>query len=188
MKRREIVKYTALATGAALSAPLISSILSGCNTEVASQTDGFKPVFFKSEDFERVTDLVDVILPRTDSPSATEVGVHRMIDHMVGKAYKVDAQSNYRKGYNALASYLKSNRYDDKDGNEKQGILSGLLRSNSAADAEAKEGLNNLRNQTIAYYLTTEEVGTKFLNYLPVPGTWEPCVSVADLGGKAWAI
>ena len=46
----------------------------------------------------------------------------------------------------------------------------------------------NFKQQTVAYYLSTEEVATKFLTYLPVPGKYEACITVEEAGGKAWAL
>ncbi len=47
---------------------------------------------------------------------------------------------------------------------------------------------NQLRQQTISYYLSSEEICTNYLNYLPVPGKYEPCITLEEAGGKAWAI
>ena len=44
MNRREILQYTAWATGAAVGAPLLSVVLSGCQTEPAA-TEG-NPIAF----------------------------------------------------------------------------------------------------------------------------------------------
>lgn len=50
------------------------------------------------------------------------------------------------------------------------------------------ESYRHIRQQTIAYFLSTEEICMNHLNYLPVPGKYEACISLASVGGKAWAI
>ncbi len=197
MKRRDVLKYTALITGAAISLPLSSSLLSGCQSGETPPIDDYKSIFFNTDEFSVLKNLVDLILPKTDSPSATGVGVHRTIDTMLGKVYKTDAQADYRKGFDALLHYLSPN----SKGTEQD--LSKFLKMNESKQVEMLQQLNqsdkeelkivkeaflNLRQQTIAYYLSTEEIGKNHLTYLPVPGTYEACISLEDAGGKAWAI
>ena len=78
-----------------MGAPLISTILSGCQETVTA--DSGELIFFNREDFNLVTQIVDAILPETDSPSATEVGVHYLIDKMVGEVYSPEDQKSIKK-------------------------------------------------------------------------------------------
>ena len=73
MKRRDLLKYTALATGAAVSAPLASVLLSGCKPDIVANDLDYELKFFDEEQLALVRQLVDVILPKTASPSASEV-------------------------------------------------------------------------------------------------------------------
>ena len=181
MKRREIIKYAAYATGAAISAPLALSILSGCKTDEVRGID--KLHFFNAEEFSLIETIVDVILPKTDSPSATEVGVHYMIDSMVGTVYNAEDKGDYRKGFDGLFQYLKETKFQDGNSESQLAALKKLGDS-----AEHQKAFNDLKQQTIAYYLTTEEVGTKFLTYLPVPGKYQPCISLEEAGGKKYTL
>ena len=190
MNRRKILKYVAYATGAAVAAPLANSLLVSCQSGTTSTavdaTSGLS--FFKPKEFSTIQEMVDIILPKTDSPSATDVGVHHMIDHMVGKAYRPEARKEYQDKFAALFNYLGQKGYSDLDGTGKMDVLINLDKSTDEALEDARSGYVNLKQQTIAYYLTSEEIGTKFLNYLPVPGEYEPCISLEEAGGKAWAL
>ena len=73
------------------------------------------------------------------------------------------------------------------DQNEGVQLLSDLELSQNDDVANAKMAFKELKQQVIAYYLNTEEVGTEFLNYLPIPGEYQPCISVEDVNNKAWA-
>jgi hypothetical protein len=189
MKRREILKYTAWATGAAVSAPLMSTLITGCKTEGGSASANDALSFFSDDEFDTLMQVIDTILPKTDSPSATEVGVHETIDHMVGNVYNDEDRAAYRKGSNALLSYLnEGGLFGKKSSAEKLEILNHLEDNSSSTSAEIKAAYMHLKQQAIAYYLTTEEIGTKFLNYLPVPGAYNGCISLAEAGGKAWAL
>lgn len=180
MERREVLRLVSLATGAAISAPLLGSLLSSCKTDIKKDDLDYALQFFSKEEFAKIKSLVNTILPKTDSPSATDVGVHQVIDTMVGNVYSERRQKSYTERFNALVSYL------DTSSENELAALQNL--SKSSENEDAKRAFLNLKQQTIAYYLTTEEIGKNYLNYLPVPGEYEPCISLEEVGGKAWAL
>ncbi|HMC01463.1 MAG TPA: gluconate 2-dehydrogenase subunit 3 family protein, partial [Flavobacteriaceae bacterium] len=137
--------------------------------------------FFNDEGFSLIKNLVDTILPRTDSPSATDVGVHQMIDTIVGKVYTKEQQQNFTKRFSSLKSYLgNSKNYTES--------LQELLNPSEENNKLAQEALLDLKQQTVLYYLNTKEISTTYLNYLPVPGKYKACISLEEVDGKAWAL
>ena len=177
-------------SGAVIAAPLAMSLLSGCKTDSASTTVDFQPSFFDEDSFKFVNTIVDIIIPKTDSPSATEAGVPAIIDHMVDKVYTKDQQQEYKAGFNKLKAHL----------NREEGFL--ILKptvqiamiqnledaqSNPSLKAE-REAYINLKQQTVAYFLSNEKISETYLNYLEVPGAYVGCISLEETGGKAWAI
>ena len=183
MKRRELLRYTAYATGATISAPLLSTLLSGCS-EVDS-TPGTQK-FFGNQDFAILKDLVDTILPKTDSPSASDVGVHYTIDAMVGSVYKEEDRIAYKKGFSWLVKHLGDGDFANLPSDEKVSLLQNIEKESDQEDV--KKAYVDLKQQAIAYYLSTEEVAKNYLNYLLVPGEYESCISLDEVGGKAWAL
>ncbi len=191
MNRREILKYTAFATGAAVSGSLASIILSGCGSDAAEKAlaDSYQAKFFAEGEMTQLRSLVDVILPKTDSPSATDVGVHKIMDSMVGEVYTAERQAEFRKGFTALTDYLNKAGFAGKPIAEQTQILKTLDAAKDDASLKAvRDAYLDVKQQSIAYYLSNAEIGTKYLNYLPVPGKYEACISVEEAGGKMWAI
>jgi len=183
MKRREILRYTALATGAAISASLLSSLLVGCQSEVVPATTAEELAFFSGTEFELVKTIADIILPKTDSPSATDVGVHDMIDQMVGKVYSEKEKTAYKTAFTALTKLVGK-----ATGNDLSTLVNQLNSKDQSTPEAARKGFTALKQQTIAYYLSSKEIGMNYLSYLPVPGDYEACISVEEAGGKAWAL
>lgn len=181
MNRREVLKRTAYLTGAALSAPLISAILSGCNVEETANATDYQPQFFQNEDFSRLTELVDLILPKTESPSASEVGVHHLIDRFVAEIYLPENQKAYQEGFSALKAHLTGVA-------NPLATLKQLESPETRADAETVAAYRELKQQTLAFYLSTETIAKTYLSYLPVPGAYQACIDLADVDGKAWAL
>ncbi len=191
MKRRDVLKYTAIATGTILSAPLISGILTGCRSEVA-EIDPYQPIFFKEQEFGIIKQLIDVILPKTDSPSASEVGVQNILDTMIGSVYEAADQQKWQANFSALLTKLNNDPEDETFKNVPKNItlknIEKLRLEEYENEIPVKAAIEDLRQQTIAYYLSTKEIGTKFLNYLPVPGQYQACITVEEMGGKAWTL
>lgn len=187
MKRREIIKYTSLATGAALGLPLMSALMTGCKTdEIVEAASDLK--LFSQIEMNSLKQVIDIILPKTDSPSASEVGVHTMIDHMLGYVLPAEQRENFKPQFDSLIGHLQSGGFFDATDEEKLSSLSEISKSKGGVSDDIQQGLLQLKQQTIAYYLSSEKVAENFLNYLPVPGNWEPCLSLEEAGGKKWAI
>lgn len=188
MNRRDILKYTAWVTGATVSAPLASVILSSCQAE---PTDNYELQFFTEEVFAIAKSMMDTILPRTDSPSATDVGVHRLIDKFVYEIYDVEKQADYSEAFLALSTHLMEQAgepFEELRQPKQLSALQALEQSEEETLSGMRTTLRNFKQQTIAFYLTTEEIGKNYLNYLPVPGAYEACISLEEAGGKAWTL
>ncbi len=193
MKRRNILKYTAILTGATVGAPILGTLISGCQSDNSIRRDNNQLHFFTRDEFSLVKELVDLIIPKTDSPSASELNIHKVIDSMVGMVYSDENKLEYQKGFRSLKNYLEKESgkkgFLNLESRDKLNLLLNLdLRVDDQILNEEQQAFLNLKQQTIAYYLSTEEIGKNYLNYLPVPGNYEACISLEEVGGKAWTL
>ncbi|MGF1669166.1 MAG: gluconate 2-dehydrogenase subunit 3 family protein [Balneolaceae bacterium] len=185
MNRREMLKYMAFLTGGAVSASFASVFLSGCSRPAEELSD---LLFFDSEQFKIVTLLTDTILPRTDSPSASDVNVHNTIDTMIGLVFDTTFKNKFTKQWADLENHLTAHNFRQLNQAERVELLRRLELNRISKTENARLAYVELKQQTIAYYLTTEEIGKNHLNYLPVPGGYEPCITLSDVENTAWAI
>lgn len=195
MNRRQILRYTAWLTGASVSAPLAGAVLSGCSrppgkagAAAGATADLPELHFFAPEPFRRVMAVADTILPRTDSPSASDVGVPATIDRMIGKVFDGDYRRDFRASWAELESYLEQHQFMASEQAERENILRRLELADDDRLANPRAVYLDVKQQVIAYYLSSEEIGENHLNYLPIPGDYDPCISVDDVDNKAWAI
>lgn len=212
MNRREILRYTAYATGFAISAPLASVLLTGCKADAEMMAPDFKPGFFNDAEYEYIVKMADTMLPKTDTPGAVEVGVPQMIDRAVGDVYSEEDQEKTRKGLQALMKKMDAANpggFSKLDADKALAYLQEQdLQYKTAApettmsgedvpqeemvesdEVSAKSAYFSLKSAIIGMYFQTEEVATTMLAYDPVPGEYIPCGSLQELtGGKAWAI
>ena len=86
IKRREAIKKTSLILGVGTLAPsLVSGILSGCKADKHRE---WTPQALSEANLSLVRAWIDIIIPETDTPSATQLLVHRFIECLgAGKAY-----------------------------------------------------------------------------------------------------
>lgn len=187
MNRRQMLKYTAFITGGAISAPFATAFLSSCSkpAQVGTASDLH---FFNPDQFKWITLLADTILPRTDSPSATDVNVHYIIDSMLGLVFEEEYKNDFMKQWVELENYLNRQNFLQLEPSMREKMLSELELGQENELSEVRQVFKEIKQQTIAYYLTTEEIGENYLNYNPIPGEYKPCISVEDVNHKAWAI
>ncbi len=188
MKRREVLKYVAYATGTAISSPLLTSFLSESTVDFFITDLNYKPAFFDEQEFMLLVHFADVILPKTDSPSASEVGVPGTIDSIISNVYSSDDQKSLRRKFSALDVYLKRKNFLKSDQNKKVEILKEIESGQQGTSGLIVQAYFDLKQQIIAYYLSSEEIGENYLNYLPVPGYYDPCITLESVNGKAWSI
>jgi hypothetical protein len=73
-------------------------------------------------------------------------------------------------------------------GRSATGISARGTTSPSVSPASAAGGrfFPLLREYTLLGYFTSERVGREVLHYDPVPGRWDPCVPLAEVGDRLW--
>lgn len=204
MTRREIIKRTALISGYALSASVIQGILSGCQAEGQPE---WVPQFFSEEQGRWLAEMGETILPQTaDSPGAKDVSVHEFIDLMVNHIFIPKDKENFKAGLDALnqramAAYGKA--VDQISADQRLEFLNKedaqakteleALEANPPAVVEGEAPYDKrpffiqFKQLVIAGYFTSEKVGTEVLAFDPIPGEFNGCIPLSDVG-KAWAI
>lgn len=191
MERRDILKFAASLTGSAIFSPLTLSLLSSTQRNAQALVSGAnavsKPAFFKQSTFNSLTQVMDVILPKTDTPSASDVNVHWIMDNMFNKVFKDGYRKNFLRNFAKLDHYLSAQGFKNASAAKQLAIIKTIEAFPRSEQNDVYRSYIDLKQQTISYYLATEEVAEKHLSYLPIPGKYTPCITVEEAGGKAWA-
>jgi hypothetical protein len=247
--RREALKRAGYALGFAISTPVISAVLNGCK---AKPDLAFKPAFFTEDQARLLGEVADIIIPRTDTPGAKDVGVPSFMDTFVKDCSTKEEQDDFLAGLKEFEDNAKSSMGDafldlepeqqveyvtkahaqaHEDNKKFDEIRRRLTGQDYIAEDLAKEFGNPETidgadvNQWMTYYPTAKftitrdsatnkikEVRRKFdrpfilavkeltvvgfftsqpgceqvLQYQAVPGSFNGCVPLADVG-KTWA-
>lgn len=215
MDRRKALRNMGLAMGYTVATPTLISLMQSCKSDPVME---WTPDFFSTEEGAVLTKLVDIILPKTDTPSASEVQVNLFIDRFINEVADKEQQEFTKM---AMGRFLEKatkaagkEKAGDLSSEELEKTLASTLKITKEAEvknmeavttyneaiAEGKEALlddevashafaNNLRGLTIMGYKTSEYVGEEVLAYLPVPGEYIGCGDLQELtGGKAWSL
>ncbi len=215
MDRRKALKNMGLAMGYTVATPTLISLMQSCKGEPAVV---WTPDFFTMDEGSAVTKLVDIILPKTDTPSASEVNVHLFIDKFANEVMEKEQQDFVRMSMNKFMDKVlaDSGKEQIKDittedlepvlaaalkvSNEDKVTNMKMINTYNKAVAAGEEAqlddtvsrfafADNLRGMTIWGYKTSEYVGEEVLAYLPVPGEYIGCADTQELtGGKAWSL
>lgn len=196
MNRRQVLQRVAYLMGGAVSAPAVLGLLNGCTPK---QEASWQPVFLTKEQGALVADIAEIIIPRTNTPGAKDVGVPAFIDSMLKDVYTQEDRDRYLTGLKA---------FDDAARTAHSKAFVALSKGQQTElvkkfhdEAVAVELAYDPRPATLQrpFILMTKELtllgffcsepgATQVLQYVAVPGGYQPCVPIAQAGnGKAWA-
>lgn len=185
-------------------------------TPSTSVATDWTPQFFTQEQADLVAELTDTLIPETSTPGAKSVNVHQYIDDELQNFYRPPEQYRFIQGLDniqarAQAAYGKTFQAGTTD--ERMEILRRLETEIKDEDERIKKekerikiqegGVKNddkslvdyypvpffkmLKEMTFRGYFTSEKVGKDVLAFDPVPGVYQGCVPLADVG-KLWSI
>lgn len=164
-----------------------------------------KPIRLKSNrysveliDFQPlIAHIAETIIPRTDSPGATDVGVADCVVKLIGDCESLEVQRSFvnwlemverdsAKKYGRSFSHCEYSqraailiRYEH---NEEQNSLVRKIRLRFLG----ADGMELMKKYTIISYCTSMEGATRALAYDYVPGVYHPCITMEE-GQKCWA-
>ncbi|WP_276389182.1 gluconate 2-dehydrogenase subunit 3 family protein [Eudoraea chungangensis] len=215
MERRNALKNIGLAFGYTVATPTLIGLVQSCQNE---KSITWTPSFFNKEQAIVLTQLVDILLPKTDTPSASELNVDVFIDRYANEVMDENEQEFIKMAFNAFnkealnsagkelaidlssedleASLAKTLKVDKQQKELNEEALEAYMEAKIKGEeivlddnVAAASFASNLRNITIWAYKTSEYIGEEVLAYLPVPGEYVPCGDLEELtGGKAWSI
>jgi len=180
--RREALRRAALMLGGALSSPVVAAVLAGCEARRAPAA-GWRPRVLSADQAEMVATIAEHVLPETDTPGARAVGVHRFIDAMVAESYAAEERQQFLtglEGVNDRARRVYGRAFLACTASDQLALLGEL-------DRTADPFFHSLKELTLVGYYTSEIGATRELHHVPVPGRYEGCAPLAQIG-RTWAV
>ncbi|PCJ93198.1 MAG: multidrug ABC transporter permease [Flavobacteriaceae bacterium] len=196
MDRRKALKNTAMLVGAALSTSTLSTLMQSCTEQ---NRLSWEPVFFDAEQAQNVSAMVDMILPKTDTPGALELHVDMFVDLMFEKTLSPEDKEHVMTGYArfvAICDEMYGTVFYKMNTTEKTAVLTKLGEETNhfvprvwGSKLEVQEPLDfyrRLKSFTLTGYFTSEEIGKNVLRFDPIPGGYNGCLPYN--GENIWTI
>ena len=171
--------------GAAISAPTISALMSGCKADPKAAATSNS--YLTAEQEALLNELCDLILPKTSTPSATEVGVPAFIHAVMQDCTSQAERDAFVAGLRQLDADAKG--FAQLSASEKTAFLKKIDTDARAAKDKAtptQAAWRKLKELTVVGYFTSEVGASEVLEYVPVPGRYEGCIPLTE-GQKAYA-
>jgi hypothetical protein len=182
LTRREAIKRAALMLGVAITPSLLTGVMQAQTAPAA----GSKAVYLTAQQSELAGAIAERILPRTDTPGALDVGVPAFIDLMYGKFMSAAEKTALVAGLAGVdASARKANQqaFTTLSAAQQDGVLKQIA---EFGEKNEKAFFHQIKELTVLGYFTSETVGKTVLHYDPVPGRFDGCVPLSEVGNKAW--
>lgn len=158
MNRRVVIKSLSAISLHALYPTVLASFLASC-AQGSAKEKGFD--FFSHEEALLVTEVIDLILPRTKTASASEVNVQHFLDQVFAVCLNPDQQKIIREGL----SRLKDNWGQSAD----KTVLLRSVDEKAFSGDDTAAWFRTLKQYTMIGFFTSKEGTTKAGDYQKIP-------------------
>ncbi len=208
MKRRQALKNIGLGAGIFIVGPSTLSLLQSCKNEPEYD---WQPTFLSASHGFALKQILDIILPVTDTPGAASLNIPQFIDSYMDQVADEESKKKFLESADAFSMAFKKEFDKDQDRGEKadyEKIIEKYLKATPAqqeefakrntetqdaqdqsseieidTDAGAYAYLRSIRGRAIWAWKNSEEIGENVMWYDPIPGGYIPCGPVSELGG-----
>jgi gluconate 2-dehydrogenase gamma chain len=198
MNRRDMLQRVAWLMGGAISAPAVLGVLNGCSaTKVEA---AWQPTFLSKRQGALVSEVAEVIIPKTDTPGAKEAGVPAFIDVMLKDVYEDEGRQRYVSGLKAFddaARTAHGKAFVELPKLQQAKLVRKFHDEAVVAELALDTETSFLRRPfilmtkelTLLGFFTSNVGATEVLQYAAVPGAFRGCVPLTQAGnGKSWAL
>ena len=200
MDRRRVLKKIGYGSAAMVVTPQIINMLHSCKSNV----NKYLPFFFANNQFQFVSKIMDLVIPKTDIPGAIELKLPEFLDnYIVVVMNQNDKETIIRRTNNFIKLILnetKKNSSMEINSNDlntqlKKYLLASDKQIESWEEAPKSQELEvynyliQIRSLTLNAFRLNEYIGEKVLAYDPIPGERKVCLDLKKTtGGKRWSL
>ena len=149
-----------------------AAIAFGRKLHLAAHTDDLEAL--SGDQARLVTTIADLIIPRTDTPGASDVGVTAFVDHLLAHWYADEPRARFLAGL-ADIDRRAGGSFVGLDA-ERQVALLTLLDGVKGEPESAESAFAMLKSLTVYGYFTAERVVKEVTREPIMPGRFDGCV------------
>ena len=192
INRRDAIKKTTLLLGVTVSASTIAGIMNGCKADpkaIANGLKNWKPTYFSEPEGQLIALISECIIPKTDTPGAIDTGVYSFIDVYFKECETAQKQTEFKEGLAAFEQSCNDNKGKSflKCNNEERIEMLKKEEAKAFEETSTDPAANTfwfaIKELTFTGFFTSEEGSKQFLKYDPIPGDYQACIPLEDVGG-----
>jgi gluconate 2-dehydrogenase gamma chain len=196
LTRREALKRVAWLMGGTISASAILAIRKGYS---ATTPAGSKPSILTPAQMSTVSAVAEIMIPRTDTPGAIDVGVPGFIDLMLKDVYAQQDRERYLAGlaeFDAAAHAEQGKEFHALEPTQQVALVRKFHDAAITEEQRASRTRQHLQRPfilmtkelTLLGFFTSQPGATQVLQYVAIPGSYHGCLPIGQAGnGKTWA-
>ena len=200
MDRRRVLKKIGYGSAAMVVSQQIINMLHSCKSNV----NKYLPIFFANNQFQFVSKIMDLIIPKTDIPGAIELKLPEFIDNYIVIVMNQSDREILLSGTKHFIKIIlnetkKNNSMEINSSDINEQLKKYLLASDEQTESweggpkgqelEVYNYLIQIRSLTLNAFRLNEYIGEKVLAYDPIPGERKVCLDLKKTtGGKRWSL
>ena len=177
--RREALKIALKISGGVAAFPILASI--GCRS---SDNLNWQPSFLENHEAQAIAHIGDIILPKSSSPSASEVHVSEFVDLIINDCYSTEQKAAFQTSLNQmLKEYRDKNatEFNEADQGDQESFLAEM--DSRISHGNTLSFFATLKELILLGYFTSEVVMKNHLNYHAIAGRYDGCIPFASGDG-----
>ena len=205
MERREALKNLGFGSMALFTSTALFGALQGCSS---APEMNWAPVYLTSKEAVQLEKICEGILPKTETPGATDAGVADHLDQALSIIYKNRETEFFKKGMAVFVNRFGDNsdvKFGKANTDHVTDVINAYFKKYKEDDSILKnfretfddEGektdefleiyfVTNVVDSTFWSYFTSELVGKEVMRYDPIPVKYEGCIPYNE-GEKSWS-
>lgn len=200
MDRRRVLKKIGYGSAAMVVTPQIINMLHSCKSNV----NKYLPIFFANNQFQFVSKIMDLVIPKTDIPGAIELKLPEFLDNYIVVVMNQSEKETLLRGTEHFIKVIinETKKINSKEINSndintqlKKYLLASDKQIESWEEAPKSQELEvynyliQIRSLTLNAFRLNEYIGEKVLAYDPIPGERKVCLDLKKTtGGKRWSL
>ena len=180
LTRRTAIQGAVALVGGTVAATQLGSLV---NSVSAMDGDSF-PRFLSTGNFSMVEQIVDLVIPETDTPGAKAARVHQFIDLMLAEWASPETQVSYVEGLRDID--LRAPGGFSAMPQAQQMKLLETLDAEAYADGASDTFFRDLKTFILFGYYSSEVGASVELQFDRLPGAYHGCVPFEDIG-RTWS-
>jgi hypothetical protein len=187
MNRRDTLKSLGLFAAGSFVDPTVLANFRQIATAIEQEKVAWTPVFVPAKHADLLAELVEAIVPATDTPGAKEALVHVFVDLYVKDVYPPERRKVFLEGLDAVES-MAGKAFVGLPGAQRTELLVRLERESLERGEPAEQSfVRSLKAVTLLGYFSSKPGVTSSTSYVQSPGPFKGCIDLAP-GTKADAL